>query len=39
MATEPAGELRADVHSIEPIPEADKDSTGSRRSPSPSTTG
>jgi purine-cytosine permease-like protein len=28
MATEPAGELRADVHSIEPIPEADKDSTG-----------
>src|SRR5258705_571439 len=28
MATQAAGELRADVHSIEPIPEADKDSTG-----------
>ncbi len=28
MATEATGELRADVHSIEPIPEADKDSTG-----------
>lgn len=28
MATEARGELRSDVHSIEPIPEADKDSTG-----------
>ena len=28
MATEETAELRADVHSIEPIPEADKDSTG-----------
>ena len=28
MATQASGELRADVHSIEPIPEADKDSTG-----------
>ncbi|PWU17719.1 MAG: cytosine permease [Candidatus Rokuibacteriota bacterium] len=28
MATSAAAELRADVHSIEPIPEADKDSTG-----------
>ena len=28
MATEATSELRADVHSIEPIPEADKDSTG-----------
>jgi len=28
MATQTTGELRADVHSIEPIPEADKDSTG-----------
>jgi NCS1 nucleoside transporter family len=28
MATEARPELRADVHSIEPIPEADKDSTG-----------
>ena len=28
MATAAGAELRADVHSIEPIPEADKDSTG-----------
>ncbi len=28
MTTQATGELRADVHSIEPIPEADKDSTG-----------
>src|SRR6266436_3908829 len=28
MASQATGELRADVHSIEPIPEADKDSTG-----------
>ena len=28
MAIQATGELRADVHSIEPIPEADKDSTG-----------
>ena len=28
MATEETAELRPDVHSIEPIPEADKDSTG-----------
>src|SRR5207249_6653679 len=28
MATHTKAELRADVHSIEPIPEADKDSTG-----------
>jgi NCS1 nucleoside transporter family len=28
MPTEAAAELRADAHSIEPIPEADKDSTG-----------
>jgi NCS1 nucleoside transporter family len=28
MATDARPELRADVHSIEPIPEADKDSTG-----------
>jgi NCS1 nucleoside transporter family len=28
MATESTGELRSDLHSIEPIPEADKDSTG-----------
>src|SRR5262245_16057804 len=28
MATEETAELRADVHSIEPIPERDKDSTG-----------
>ena len=28
MATATAAELRADVHSIEPIPERDKDSTG-----------
>jgi len=28
MATAPTAELRIDVHSIEPIPEADKDSTG-----------
>jgi len=28
MATASTGELRPDVHSIEPIPEADKDSTG-----------
>ena len=28
MTTQTTGELRADVHSIEPIPEADKDSTG-----------
>jgi NCS1 nucleoside transporter family len=28
MATETPAELRADAHSIEPIPEADKDSTG-----------
>jgi NCS1 nucleoside transporter family len=28
MATQATGELRADVHSIEPIPETDKDSTG-----------
>ena len=28
MAIEAKGELRADVHSIEPIPESDKDSTG-----------
>ena len=28
MATEVRGELRADVHSIQPIPEADRDSTG-----------
>src|SRR3989449_10540463 len=28
MATPTTAELRADVHSIEPIPEADKDSTG-----------
>ena len=28
MATQATGELRADVHSIEPIPEVDKDSTG-----------
>jgi len=31
MATQASGELRADVHSIEPIPEADKDSTGPQR--------
>jgi len=28
MATDSRAELRADVHSIEPIPESDKDSTG-----------
>jgi purine-cytosine permease-like protein len=28
MATDPEAELRIDVHCIEPIPEADKDSTG-----------
>src|SRR5215468_12314940 len=28
MATEATSELRSDLHSIEPIPEADKDSTG-----------
>src|SRR5207245_5781422 len=28
MATAAGSELRVDVHSIEPIPEADKDSTG-----------
>src|SRR5262245_10407715 len=28
MATEETAELRPDVHSIEPIPEADRDSTG-----------
>src|SRR3989442_6737315 len=28
MATPTTAELRADVHSIEPIPEADRDSTG-----------
>jgi NCS1 nucleoside transporter family len=28
MAIEAKGELRADVHSIQPIPESDKDSTG-----------
>ena len=28
MATPNAAEFRADVHRIEPIPEADKDSTG-----------
>jgi hypothetical protein len=28
MTTGTTGELRADVHSIEPIPEADKDSSG-----------
>src|SRR5947208_13056742 len=28
MATETRAELKVDVHSIEPIPEADKDSTG-----------
>src|SRR6266436_4639335 len=28
MATDAGAELRVDVHSIEPIPEADKDSTG-----------
>src|SRR5262249_49782360 len=28
MTTHARAELRADVHSIEPIPEADKDSTG-----------
>src|SRR5437870_4169190 len=28
MATPTTAELRADVHSVEPIPEADKDSTG-----------
>src|SRR6266566_1106252 len=28
MATDAGAELRADVHNIEPIPEADKDSTG-----------
>jgi hypothetical protein len=28
MTTQATGELRSDVHSIEPIPEADKDSTG-----------
>jgi len=28
MTTQATGELRADVHTIEPIPEADKDSTG-----------
>jgi len=28
MATDARAELRVDVHNIEPIPEADKDSTG-----------
>jgi len=28
MATDARAELRVDVHSIEPIPEADRDSTG-----------
>src|SRR2546422_2737140 len=28
MATDAGAELRVDVHNIEPIPEADKDSTG-----------
>src|SRR5256885_9479736 len=28
MATEAGAELRVDVHNIEPIPEADKDSSG-----------
>src|SRR5258708_6900215 len=28
MTTPAKGELRADIHSVEPIPEADRDSTG-----------
>jgi len=33
MATDAGAELRVDVHNIEPIPEADKDSTGLQQDP------